>query len=289
MGLSPDQVTTTMRFLQAYAHTSLRDLQAEIRTAAPGIITADPAFTVAADAATAFREAGQWALYLDPVRSRQLLFQAGMLYLRIGQPFGAYLLEAVGSRQQPASYADMLREMTAVQGARDDARIRLPALRHPQQQAYLMLAACAEERPDRTIGSIMERSSYANGVVPVGALGTPIRTLWDIARHLFARRTDSAGVIAGHLAAMARRYADAMTLAQVNQYLWAHGAAPVDVGDIDIAGVAALSARRFGVDPILSGLREAGMSAQRDPIGMAPIEAGLALADPGFDDRHGSF
>jgi hypothetical protein len=280
MGLDPEQVNATVRFLRAYAATAMQELQAAA-DAEPGDVRRDPAFTIAADAATAFREAGQWMLYLDTDLARQLLTQAGSLFLRIGQPFGAYLVEVAGTGRQAIDYTGMLREMTAVQGEQDDAEMRWPSLRHPQQQAYLMLASTAAEDPSPLTRRVMERSSYARGVVPVGALGTPIRTIWDIARHLLAGGADAPRVIAGHLVGMARRYGETMALAQVNQHLWRNGAAPVDVGDIDIAGVAALSGRRLGTDAMLGILREADL----DPIDMAPIEAGLALAEPGLGQR----
>lgn len=222
-------------------------------------------------------------LYLDPEQARPLLSRAGSLFLRLGQPFGAYLLEIAGGSQQEPPYPEMLRELAAVQREPDDAEVRWPSLRYPQQQAYLMLAFAGTPTAEIWSGRlvhVLETSTYADGVVPVGALGTPIRRLWDIARHLLVRRPESPYVIAEHLTGMARRYEETMALAQVNRYLWSHGAAAVDVGDIDIAGVAALTARRFGAQVVLGSLQEAGMSAERNPIGMAPIEAGLALAQP---------
>jgi hypothetical protein len=283
MDLDPDQVGATVRFLRAYANTGLSELDAVLTATEEGSILRDPAFTIAADAATVLREAGQWMLYLDPEQAQLLLSRAGGLFLRLGQPFGAYLVEVAGVAQEELPYQEMLQELAVAQRERDDADVRWPPLRHPQQQAYLMLALTgtptAQVSSDR-VARVLETSTYADGVVPVGALGTPIRRLWDIARHLLARRPESPYVIAGHLTGMARRYEEAMALAQVNRYLWSHGAAAVDVGDIDIAGVTALTARRFGAQVVLGSLEEAGMSAERNPIGMAPIEAGLALAEP---------
>lgn len=50
---------------------------------------------------------------------------------------------------------------------------------------------------------------------------------------------------------MARQYSETMALAQVNRYLWRNAAPPVDVGDLDIAGIAALLVRAFGSDVVL--------------------------------------
>ena len=99
-----------------------------------------------------------------------------------------------------------------------------------------------------------------------------------------SKRPGSPQVVADHLAGMARRYAETMSLAQVNTHLWRHAAAPVDVGDIDVAGIAALAAHRFGVDTLLHSLQEAGVSAERHPIAMAPIEAGVDMAQPWPED-----
>lgn len=288
MELDPDQVSATVRFLQAYANTGLGELDAVLAADEEGSIRRDPAFTIAADAATALREAGQWMLYLDAEQARPLLSRAGALFLRLGSPFGAYLLEVAGEAQREPPYREMLQELAVAQGERDAAEVRWPPLRHPQQQAYLMLAltgAPAAQVSSERVVRVLETSTYADGVIPVGALGTPISRLWDIARHLLADRPESPYVIAEHLTGMARRYEEAMALAQVNRYLWRHGAAAVDVGDVDIAGVAALTARRFGAEVVLGSLQEAGMSAERNPIGMAPIEAGLALAEPAPGDR----
>ncbi len=83
---------------------------------------------------------------------------------------------------------------------------------------------------------------------------------------------DSPDVIAEHLAAMAARYAEAMHSAQVSEYLWRTGLAPVDIGDIDLAGITTLAARRFG-PAVLEQLAE-----RVGPVGATPILAGLDLA-----------
>jgi hypothetical protein len=288
MGLTEAQVRTTVRFLEAYANTGLRELQAVISESNrnPGhpheALLAEPAFTIAVDTATALCDAGRWMLYLEAGAARSLLRRAGRQFLDIGQPYGAYLIETADSDDAPP-YAEMLRRLT-------DWTVdisRWPALRHPQQQAYLMLAVAGSAQSDefrQQAITVLEASPNANGAVPVGALGTPVRRLWDIARHLILAQPNSADVVAGHLASMARRYAETMALAQVNERLWRHGAAPVDVGDIDIAGVAALATRRFGAEAMARGTREAGLSAERDPIALAPIEAGMDLVSPDDPD-----
>jgi len=122
------------------------------------------------------------------------------------------------------------------------------------------------------------------GVVPVGALGTPIRRSWDFANHLAGESAGAAAAISAHLC---RRYEECMGLAQVNRPLWGNGASPFDVGDIDIGGIAALAARRFGGEALLNGLREGDVSAEENPIGIDPVDAGLAIAEPWRDESVG--
>lgn len=296
MSLGLDQVQATVRFLEAYANTALAELEAlhwsdgpVDRTPGPSgfPLTEEPAFSVAADAATSLREAGQWLLYLDPGRAADLLAHSGRLFRDMGQPFGLYLLAMTGDVDRDPPYA-MVGKMLDVVGrgwtAADDGPDAWPALRHPQQQTYLLLAA-AGSRPLRDefrypLEQITENSVHRRGVLPVGALGTPIRYLWDVARHLAAERPESVRVVSQHLVGMCRRYAETMALAQVNTYLWSNGAAPVDVGDVDIAGIAALTARRYGGDTVLGALGNAGLRDGDERIALAPVAAGLALADP---------
>jgi hypothetical protein len=290
MGLDVEQVHATAGFLQAYANTCLEELDTVLGDASrqggkprDEALQQEPAFSIAADAATALREAGQWLLYSEPARARSLLYRAGTLFLELRQPFGAYLMEIAASGRGEPPYRDMLRAVAGGQHGDELASTEWPALRHPQQQAYLMLAVTGSESVGHlaeTAGTVLDASPHATGVVPVGALGTPIRRLWDVAAHLLARRPGSPEVIAGHLADMAYRYAEAMSLAQVNTHLWRHAAAPVDVGDVDVAGVAALAAHRFGADTLLRTVQQTGVSPERHPIAMAPIEAGAAMAQP---------
>jgi hypothetical protein len=152
------------------------------------------------------------------------------------------------------------------------------ALRHPQQQAYLLLAGAgsptaAEAFPD-LLRNVMYQSPNRDGVLPVGSLGTPVRRFWAIAQALASGDSYEVNTIGRHLAAMANSYAETMSLAQVNRYVWANAAAPVDVGDLDIAGIAALSARRYGAKPLLESMANSFVNE----IGMAPVRAGIDLA-----------
>lgn len=294
MNLDPEQVRTTVRFLEAYANTALDELELILaeETARTGkerslVLADDPAFVIAADAATTLREAGQWMLYLDSARAKSLLARSGLLFHEMRQSFGTYLMVVSGEGQGERLSVAVSVALADVGRVGDGGELAWPALRHPQQQAYLVLAAAAggsDNAVDERLPAIIENSMHRNGVVPVGALGTPIRRFWDVASHLAIRGAGAAAAIAEHLAFMCRRYEECMGLAQVNRHLWEHGASSVDVGDIDIAGIAAITARQFSGDALLYELSETGVSAERNPIGIAPVEAGLAMAEPWRDE-----
>jgi hypothetical protein len=295
MDIPEEQVRYTTNFLEAYANTVLSELNDLVDTDENGeasadlrsLITEEPVFNVAADAATTLRELGQWLLYLNPERARDALRRSGELFYAMGQAFGMYLMVVTAELDQEPSHDLFSQPLTVLTRIQKDGGLSETAwdsLRHPQQQAYLVLAASGHPTVNRNrdfsnrLDEVLEASMHARGVVPVGALGTPIRRLWDVARHLHNTGPDAVQVIARHLSEMCRRYAETMELAQVNSHLWNHGAAPVDVGDIDIAGIAAMAARQHGADVLLGALGDAGLLPDRDRIALAPVEAGLALA-----------
>src|SRR5438270_4747992 len=112
MHLDVEQAWTTVRFLQAYANTALAELESLSSPGPPGNETSaagpawnqDPGFSIAADAASSLREAGQWLLYLDPAGAAVLLARAGRLFRDMGQPFGLYLLAVAGEADRDLTY-----------------------------------------------------------------------------------------------------------------------------------------------------------------------------------------
>lgn len=134
-----------------------------------------------------------------------------------------------------------------------------------------MLACAGVPAASRELGGrlrdVLANSPHRRGVVPVGALGTPIQRYWAMATALIddaaADRshvpwTPVAGPVglADQVEAMASRYAETVGLAMTNSHVWSHAAAPVDVGDIDVVGVATLAVRRFGLPEMRGVLRE---------------------------------
>lgn len=299
MGLDSERALGAVNFLEAYADMSVQELN-DINDLASSIeptvghaspLSQEPTYSFAADAASAYREAAQWCLYVDPERTRSLLGRSGRMFHLMGQPFGLFLRVLADDPEigppervfQPALHA-------MVFGRSDDERLRResafwePATRYPQQQLYLLLSASVHRGLLDSFPDALETSPHSDGTTPVGALGTPIRRLWSVAADLYRRDPDAGPRrITSHLASMCMHYEEAMLLARANTYLWDNAAAPVDIGDIDIAGVAVISARVFGTDAIEEAMYDIHGSAQSDrtrelgisPLALAPFEAGL--------------
>jgi hypothetical protein len=289
LGLDPDQVDNTVRFHQAYAATAVAELESTDSD------DPDLMFTLRADAATALREAGQWALLLDPAPAVPLLRQAGTRFFELGQAFGSFLeVLAGGPRRDANSFVlgKALRDMSDVPrdddyGPEDEYQPMPEIHLQQQQQAYLVMAASAvataDQAPDeRGLGSVLlenlETSPHNTGVLPVGSLGTPIHRFWSVARHLLGSSGRDVFEIARHLVAMCQSYEETISLARANDYLWRNGAAPVDIADLDIAGIAALTTRRFDRDRLQGALADATLGRGLGAIAMVPVELGMSLA-----------
>ena len=202
----------------------------------------------------------------DAERALRSWRSAGWLYREIGFGFGHYLLAITGTRGHDTEaitpMASALSQVVAYLGG--DAPGLPEPLLYPQQQTYLLLAAATAAAGNRAedlagLGRLLvERSPLRSGVAPVGALGTPVRTLWQVADWLLNPSDGGAAGIAEVFLQVTRRYGEAMSLAMVNDYLWSNGAAPVDVGKLRL-GVAGDQCPH-GVP----ALRDAGVGAHGD-------------------------
>jgi len=308
LGLDRGQVDNAVRFHLAYAGTALAELETSnlpnrSTDAESTYAGTDPDFTLLADAASALREAGQWALLLDPTQAADLLGRSGALFFQLGQAFGVYLevmAGAPGYSVSPVVLAQALRQLSDGPRDREDDVSAMPEIQlQHQQQAYLVLAASAVAARDRRAQAFTERdrredaftlvealrttlevSAHNTGVIPVGSLGTPIHRFWSVARHLLGGNVSDAFAIAQHLVAMCQAYEEAIDLARTNTYLWTNGAAPVDIADLDISGIAALTTRRFGRGSLESALADATSGRQLSPIARVPVELGISMAGP---------
>ncbi|WP_203980921.1 hypothetical protein, partial [Planotetraspora silvatica] len=249
LGIEDSFVTARMNFLESYANTVQRELtdQGEGARVAGQILDVDDVrWTQVMEIASAFREAASWAILADG-SARKFLLRAADMYDWAGLAFGSFLR----TMARPRPFDDLNRAVERLAVASSGREAQTPAaLRPPQQQAYLLLACTAASNGDgeirQSLRAIASESSHQRGVTPFGALGIPIRQPWNIAIELLREPTfESTDMIAEHLISMYRRYAAAMELGRANGYLWHHGAAPVEVVDLDLIGITALAATRL--------------------------------------------
>jgi hypothetical protein len=287
--LDPVQVTSAADFFEAYARYVLP------RRPASGDSDAASAANIL-DAASSLRAAGQWAMLFDSRRAMRLLAEAGRIWQDLDYGFGPFVLAAVAPRElDRRRMSDGLRQMAEpyvqsqelsgqVAEAGEQQEIPEP-MRHPQQQAYLLLA-CASlwQRLDLErdlLRLIVDQSPHHRGVTPIGALGTPLRQYWNIAG-LFLDSSDveTARSVATDLGRMSDAYAEAINSAMANEQLWFNAAAPVDVADIDITAIALIAAGRLGADLTRQHLRSAAGSL--GPIARVPLDLAGEMIDHAF-------
>jgi hypothetical protein len=217
------------------------------------------------EAASSLCEGGQWAMLIDPSRAFDLWRRAGRLYREVGLGFG-YFLSVITSDVDPESDEAGTLKLTVATLATEAARLAerrprigfiylegengrrfVPAIteetQYAQQQAYWLLAAATfggqygDESLTPSVADLLEHSPNRYGADPVGALGIPIETVWRAADALTQPPDSGSPTLAATLGELARRYAVSIRPAMENSYLWQNGAAPVDVGSVDIAAL----------------------------------------------------
>jgi hypothetical protein len=301
LNLDLSRVRSRTDFLESYANTTGRELETISRrnafpeTPRENVDQSDMGWILTMDAASSLREAASWAVYFDVDRAIGLLGRAGFLYQSVGMAFGSFLLAVAGTAPLEELPYDIELLARAHGQVTQAGPVAIPdSLHHPQQQAYLLLACAGmadKMISDRGLGFAEERSRYREalhtiavespirqGVVPFGALGIPVRVPWNIGIHLLQEKnSESRDIVARYIANLCGRYADTMGLATVNDYLWGHAAAPVDVGDIEVIGISALAAVHFGGEELTASIT--GFGVQAEGISYIPIRLGREISE----------
>jgi hypothetical protein len=301
LNLDLSRIRARTDFLESYANTTGRELEDLPRA---GTLPdpsgrsgegSDGNWILTMEAASVLREAASWAVYFDVERAIMLLNRSGYLYQSVDMAFGSFLLTVAGAPplDELSSDIGLLARLHGQASAAGPATIP-DSLHHPQQQAYLLLACAgmankvtAYRRPGtveeisgyrRTLHAIAAESPIRRGVLPFGSLGIPVRVPWDIGVHLLQESSpESLDVVARYLTLLCRRYAETMESAAVNDYLWSHAAAPVDVGDIEIIGIAALATAHFGSEEITASI--AGLGAGAEDTSFIPLRLGSEILE----------
>jgi hypothetical protein len=246
-----------------------------------------------AEAASAYRGAGQWAATFDRERATELLTLSGQIWMGLGHGFGAFLLATVAPH---ALNTAELRQWIVALGRwhldGDIAPDDLPApLRVPQQQAYCAMAAAAVPEVRDEVGPVVRKladlPANSRGVLPIGPLGVPVRRYWGIATELADPGPTTRGLVFRAVEDLAVRHAAQIDLAKSNRYLWENGGAPVDVVDVDLLGVSNAAVTRFGRDLVarrfeLFNDRHPAIAAE---LGLVAEMSGAPLGRDPVDDH----
>ncbi|MEW2811906.1 hypothetical protein AB0929_33210 [Streptomyces massasporeus] len=184
-------------------------------------------------------------------------------------------------------WIEELARLNRMEGSRnrdvEDGRTSIATLRHPQQQAYLILSAVSSpivaSQFRAPLGRIILNSPHRVGVTPVGALGTPIRRFWAIADALTHERKDGSITVTEHLAEMSQKYAESAELAMANEYCWRNAASPIDIVDVDITGIVVSAARTFGSRALAHSLELRTRNIH--PLGRMQLELALEATHSG--------
>jgi hypothetical protein len=280
--LDAGQVQSAADFHEAYAQFVMRNVEAESGDLEAALI----------EAASAYRLAGQWRLLVDSDGGVALLLRAASLFSRAGLTYGAYLeASLVPDRvrdRRDAWRALLLRTDGQPQHATGPAFEEHRAdkfLGHVQQQTYLLLACAALTTPGsgqaEELRSFASRSPHRDGVVPMGSMGVPVRTLWGLALDMLSPDAEPAARrYAGTLTELSRAYARTVDLAMANTLTWFNGAAPIDVADLDVIGTMAMGIQHFGRDRMQDLLD----TTELPDVARVPLDLGMEVAPPGTDD-----
>ncbi len=296
--IDPSAARNAVRFFESYAkliQDELRDLrptpdgnQDEQTERYRSLLTAD--------IVSSYRVAGQWALLLDVRQAARLFQQSGELLRTSGHAFGLFLLASTGGlfdtpRDGRLQHDIAVLAQVSQSGEGTPSSLRIsPAMYHPQQQAYLLVALCALPRfaavyRDR-LREICLNSPHREGGTPVGSLGLPIRHYWAVAQALLDGESER--FVRQQLMPFINRYMDNVISARSNRHLWNNAAAPVDVGDIDTIGIVSVAARRFGVEVIRSQTRQFDLEIEPRSVEIMLLEIGMELSGIRPLGRHGN-
>jgi hypothetical protein len=254
--------SAAMRFYSAYGITCMREADRISERVDDGSSARMDAESRLMEAASSFRQAASWACLIDTDEAEQLLDSAAGAYLRLGFGFGAYLAAVAAMKSarfsRPEETERLLQAVDILQSSHGEEQSpnsnAVPeAMRHPQQQAYVALAAAASDRLRSRVIDVVRRSGQLQGVLPVGALGTPIRRMWAVALALVERDLATA---LNHVGAMAQRFNDTSESAMSNPRLWRNAHVRFDTVDLDIVGLTALLIKRFSRDAVSRAMEE---------------------------------
>jgi hypothetical protein len=232
--------------------------------------------------ATAYRQAAQFAALVDSRWATKLAARAAVAYASSGLPFGLFLAAGLLSDDELADdgvFQAMVEPFRDPDGS--------DAIRHPVQQAYLLLAGSRpllrEPLSQALFGA--EQRLRAHGLYAIGPQRVPLGDYLDLAASM-SHDAEAAGLgdtgssaieIAGRLARLQRTQANALRAARRNRYAWQRADGIIDLENVALSGVALRHRPWFGeLSAAITVLVSDDELAELPVWAMEQVQAGLS-------------
>ena len=249
-----------------------------------------PEWVRTAEAADAWRECAMARLLLNTVTGKRALLRAADNYLRLGLPFGDFLgVAATGDRRPVAPAATELRSLLTDQSTSPPRQVetlfdRQFAVQAPAQQVALLLTAVSnlDQVPDRDdLPGLLAEAAQARGSAPVGATGAAVADWWGAGLAIAGLATAGPPArlaLTRFISEVAYAHGRLLRTAQLDEFHWQRARSPVDLVDLYLAGLVAISVRVLR-RAHLPSWEVADDFAGLPPLGRVSVTVGLQLAE----------
>ncbi|MEV4285502.1 hypothetical protein AB0K40_08340 [Nonomuraea bangladeshensis] len=241
-------------------------------------------------------------LLLNTETGKRALLRAADSYLQLGLPFGDFLgVAATGDLRPAATAATELRSLLTDHFVPPPLGMqplfdRWFAVQAPAQQVALLLTAMSnvdqmldgDELPE-----FLAEAVQARGSAPVGATGTALADWWGAGLALAGLVTDGPPArlaLTQFVSEVAYAHGRLLRAAQLDEFHWQRARTPVDLVDLYLAGLVAISVRVLR-RARLPSWRVADDFAGLPPLALVSVTVGLQLAEedgpPNWQRTHG--
>jgi hypothetical protein len=247
-----------------------------------------PTWVRVAERADALRQSAMAQLLFDTQAGRNALLRSAAEYRRLGLPFGPFLTAAAtGSRDDAFEAGRRLAFVLNPELPLEPDEESIIPLAHTldaatQQVAVLMTAMSLADAiyEFRITSDVLASAVQAGGSAPVGTTAQPIALWWECGSRLADLafgRARARGDLRTLIVELAGAHGTELRNAQYDGFHWPVAAARVDLVDLNLAGIVAISAR------LLRQLREPYWDMLEDfdnlsPLSQISIQIGLDLA-----------
>lgn len=249
-----------------------------------------PEWVRTAEVADAWRECAMARLLLNTETGKRALLRAADTYRQLGLPFGDFLgVVATGDRRPVAPAAAELRSLLTDQFATPPPGVetlfdRQFAIQAPAQQVALLLTAVSnlDQVPDGDgLPELLAAAAQARRSAPVGATGAAVADWWAAGLALAGLATGGPSArraLTQFINEVAYAHGHLLRTAQLDEFHWQRARTPVDLVDLYLAGLIAISVRVLR-RARLPSWRVADDFAGLPPLALVSVTVGLQLAE----------